>query len=79
MAQQHDLGKGDEYPVAGTDTARTIDDDTHGFVCDCGFTSVGWPTKKARDARKREHSYEHAEGKPASELVAFRREHGVEA
>lgn len=43
---------------------------THDFTCkepDCGFTSVGHPTKKARDQRGREHKAEHETGTPAPE------------
>jgi hypothetical protein len=44
--------------------------ETHGFECnDCGFTSDGWPTKKARDARMRQHRAEHETGDPMPELA----------
>jgi hypothetical protein len=52
-------------------------DGTHGFECRCGFESTGWPTKKARDERRREHSREHAHGEPMSELAVFRDAHGL--
>ena len=49
-------------------------DETHVYQCPdpgCGFTSEGWPTKKARDARGRQHQAEHDTGEPMPELIDF--------
>jgi hypothetical protein len=31
---------------------------------DCDFTSTGWPTKKAANARGKQHQTEHTDGDP---------------
>ena len=64
--------------MAVTQTDFTEADQSHGFHCQCGFVSTGWPTKTVRDARKREHKDEHATGEPMSEIVDFRDQHGVD-
>lgn len=38
---------------------------------DCDFTSTGWPTKKAANARGKQHAAEHETGDPMPELVDF--------
>ena len=39
------------------------------YVCpDCGFESVGWPTKAAAKRRGEQHQAEHETGAPAPEL-----------
>lgn len=35
------------------------------FVCECGFFSLGWPTKKQATIRKDQHLLEHEKGKDA--------------
>jgi hypothetical protein len=35
----------------------------------CGFTSTGWPTKKAADSRGKQHQTEHETGDPMPELA----------
>lgn len=45
--------------------------DTHDFECECGFVSAGWPTKKAAEARGKQHAAEHETGEPMPELVDF--------
>lgn len=40
----------------------TGNDDGHVFECDCGFTSSGWPTKKAAQDRAQQHKQEHLTG-----------------
>lgn len=56
------------------------ENDTYGFGCEaCGYSSTGWGTKKARDARRAEHRREHDELQPMSELVDFRAAHGIDA
>ncbi len=48
---------------------------THDYECpDCGWTSTGWPTKKQRDERGRQHRDEHATAEPMPELVDFLKE-----
>lgn len=42
----------------------------HDYTCpDCGFTSTGWPTKKAAAERGKQHQTEHETGEPAPELA----------
>lgn len=52
--------------------------DKFDFECDvdrCGFTSRGWHTAEAAEARGTEHHNEHETGEPMTELVEF--EHSV--
>lgn len=48
------------------------------FTCpDCGFTSTGWPTKKAADARGKQHANEHETGELMDDLHTFREDQGL--
>ncbi len=48
-----------------------------GDVGGAGFTSTGWPTKKAATARGRQHFDEHKGRGPAQTLEDFRRDQGL--
>jgi hypothetical protein len=49
--------------------------ETHDYECpDCGFTSTGWPSAEARDARGMQHLDEHETGVAMPELADFNQE-----
>lgn len=53
---------------------RDDDADTYTLECECGFTSVGWDTKKVATRRGSQHANEHDANEPTPELAEFRRE-----
>lgn len=51
-----------------------VPEDWYDFECEvpkCGFTSRGWHTEEAAEARGAEHMNEHVTGELMTELVAF--------
>lgn len=63
------LISGKEAKSAGI--VQDVADETHGFVCDCGFASTNWPTKKAAQERAQQHKNEHETGELMPDVNEF--------
>lgn len=57
--------------VKGKGIATDVPDDSHAFVCDCGFTSSNWPTKTAAQERAKQHKREHDTGELMDDVNVF--------